>query len=130
MMKPAERDREFVADLSADRARLHEAKVMRFRGRAAAHHARLRGDEFAVLLVAQTNGLARDAAAANSGRFGRGRHGSVEDLALQTRGLIARNVASLRRRVFRFSSLDLGTPLSKGGLNEFGVGEGQRILSG
>src|SRR5271165_3433154 len=127
MMKPAERDREFVADLSADRARLHEAKVMRFRGRAAAHHARLHSDEFAVLLVPQTNGLARDAAA-NNGRFGSGRLGSVEDLALQTRGLIARNVASLRRRVFRFSSLDLGKPLSEGGLNEFGVGEGQRIL--
>ncbi len=82
MMEPAERDREFVADLAVQRARLREAKVMCFGGRAAADDAGLHGDEFAVLLVAQTNGLGCDAAAANNGRCRSGRFGSVEGLAL------------------------------------------------
>ena len=61
MMEPADRDRVFVADLAAERARLGKADVMGFRGRAAADDARLRGDELAVLFVAQANGLSDNA---------------------------------------------------------------------
>ena len=63
MMDPADWDRVFVADLAAERAGLGKANVMRFGGRAAADDAGLRGDEFAVLLVAQTDGLRRNATA-------------------------------------------------------------------
>ena len=52
MMKAADRDRVLVADLAIERTRLSKANVVRFGGRAAADGARLRGDEFAVLLVA------------------------------------------------------------------------------
>ena len=61
MMEPADRDGVFVADLAAERVRLSKANVMGFGGRAAADDARLRGDELAVLLVAQTNGLSDNA---------------------------------------------------------------------
>ena len=57
MMEPADGDRVFVADLAAERARLGEANVMRFGRRPAADDAGLSGDELAVLLVAQANGL-------------------------------------------------------------------------
>ena len=66
MMEAANRDRELVADLSAQRAGLGKAQMMRFGGRAATDDARVFGDKFAVLLVAQANGLAGDAA--SSGR--------------------------------------------------------------
>ncbi len=52
MMESTDRDRVFVADLAAERAWLRKAKVVRFGGRAAAYDAGLRGDEFAVLLIA------------------------------------------------------------------------------
>ena len=57
------RDAILVADLAAERARLGEANVMRFARRPAADNAGLRGYELAVLLVAQANGLPRDASA-------------------------------------------------------------------
>ena len=63
-MEPADWDRVFVADLSAERARLGEANVMRLGRRAAADDAGLSGDELAVLLVAQANGFRRNATAA------------------------------------------------------------------
>ena len=69
MMDPTNGDRVFVADLAAKCARLREANVMRFGGRTATYDARLRGDESAVLLIAQTNGLRRHAATADNGRF-------------------------------------------------------------
>ena len=59
-MDPADGDCIFVADLAAERARLGKANVMRFGGRTAANDAGLRGDELAVLLVAQTDSLRRD----------------------------------------------------------------------
>ena len=62
-MDPADRDRVFVADLAAERAGLGEANVMRFGWRAAADDAGLCGDELAVLLVAQADGLRRNATA-------------------------------------------------------------------
>jgi hypothetical protein len=61
VMKSADGNRVFVADLAAERARLGEANVMGLGGCAAADDAGLRGDELAVLLVAQTNGLSGNA---------------------------------------------------------------------
>ena len=56
-MKPTDRNRVLVADFSAECARLSEANVMRLSWRPAADDAGLRGDKFAVLLVAQANGF-------------------------------------------------------------------------
>ena len=61
MMKPADWDCVFVADLAAERARLGEANVMRFGRSPTANNAGLRGDELAVLLIAQANGFRRNA---------------------------------------------------------------------
>jgi hypothetical protein len=63
-MEPADWDCIFVADLSAECARLGEADVMRFGGRPAADDAGLSCDELAVLLVAQADGFRRNASAA------------------------------------------------------------------
>ena len=63
MMEPADGNRIFVADLSAERARLGEANVVRFGGSPPADDAGLGGDELAVLLIAQANGLRRNATA-------------------------------------------------------------------
>src|SRR3984957_13592213 len=63
MMDPADRDRVFVADLSAESTGLSKPNVMGLGRRAAAHDARLRPDERTVLLVAQANGLRRNATA-------------------------------------------------------------------
>ena len=51
-MDAAQRDREFVADLSAERARLHEAKMVRIGGLSPAYEARLLGDDSEMLLIA------------------------------------------------------------------------------
>jgi hypothetical protein len=59
MMKATNRNRELIADLAPQRSRLREAKMVRIGGFAAAHEARLLGYEFEVVLVAQSNGLAR-----------------------------------------------------------------------
>ena len=128
MMDPANCDGVFVADLSAESARLRKANVMHFGGRAAAYDARLSGDEFAVLLVAQTNGLRRNAGDGGNGRFKTGRLGSVEDLALPLRSARLADCESFRRCSARLSSLDRGEPLPEFCLDEVGVGEGQRVL--
>ena len=52
MMAAAERHRELIADLTAERPRLHEAQMMGVAGRAAADQAGLRSHEPQVLLVA------------------------------------------------------------------------------
>ena len=52
MMDAAERDREFVAGLAAERARLQVPQMMRIRGLAAADQAGLLGDVTKVLAVA------------------------------------------------------------------------------
>ena len=80
MMDPADRNRVFVTDLAAERPRLSEANVMRFDGPATADDAGLRGDESAMLFIAQTDGLRRNAASddyrCQSGRL------MIEGLAL------------------------------------------------
>ena len=62
-MQPANRDRVFVADFAAKRARLGKANMMRLGRRAAADDARLGGDELAVLLIAQADSFRCDATA-------------------------------------------------------------------
>src|SRR6516225_165745 len=52
MMPATERDRELIADLAAERARLGESQVVGIRGLAAADEARLLGDITKVLPVA------------------------------------------------------------------------------
>jgi hypothetical protein len=52
MMSAAEGDRELIADLAAERARLSESQVVGIRGLAAADEARLLGDITKVLPVA------------------------------------------------------------------------------
>jgi hypothetical protein len=52
MMPATERDREFIADLATERARLGESEVVGVRGLAAAHQTRLLGDIAKVLPVA------------------------------------------------------------------------------
>jgi hypothetical protein len=66
MMTPADRDRVFVADFSPERAGLGEAKMMRVGRGASAYDARLPGDIFTMLLIAQPNDLGRDTAAAGA----------------------------------------------------------------
>ena len=60
MMHSTDRDRVFVADLAGKRAWLSEANMMRLGGHAAAHDARLGGNELAVLLIAQAFSVRRD----------------------------------------------------------------------
>ena len=52
--------------------------MVRFGRRAAADHARLRRDEFSVLLVAQANGFRRNATAPDDCRYGGRRLGTAE----------------------------------------------------
>jgi hypothetical protein len=66
VVQPADRNRVFVADLTAERAGLGETNVVGFGRRAAINDAGLRGDELAVLFVAQPNGLGRNAATARA----------------------------------------------------------------
>ena len=65
MMGSAQWHGEFVADLAPERTRLGKPKVMRIGGCAATYEARLAGDKLAVILVAQTDGLWRNAATAS-----------------------------------------------------------------
>ena len=52
VMGPAQRRDKFVADLAAQRTRLHEAQVMGIRRRSPTHETRLLHDEPQMLLVA------------------------------------------------------------------------------
>jgi hypothetical protein len=52
VMGPAQRRDEFIADLAAQRTRLHEAQVMGIRWRSPTHQARLLRDEPQMLLIA------------------------------------------------------------------------------
>ena len=61
VMKAANRDGVLITDLAAKRARLSKAEMMGFCRASAADEAGLRGDELAVLLVSQANGLGRNA---------------------------------------------------------------------
>ena len=82
MMDSADWDRVFVADLAAERSGLGETNVMRFGGRATADDAGLRGDESAMLLVAQTDSLRRKAASLDDYRCRSRRLRTAEGLAL------------------------------------------------
>ena len=57
VMAPADRDDEFIADPTAERAGLCEGEVMRVRGHAAAHQACLTPYESTMIPIPQTNQL-------------------------------------------------------------------------
>src|SRR5439155_3794832 len=56
---PTNRDGELIAHSVSKCPRLHKREMMRIRGRPAAYQARLPGDEFPVLLIAQANRFAQ-----------------------------------------------------------------------
>ena len=68
VMKAANRYGVLITHLSAKRARLSKAEMMGFCRVSTADEAGLSGDELAVLLVSQTNGLRLDAMLRASGR--------------------------------------------------------------
>ena len=121
MMDAADWDGVFVADLAAERARLGKANVVRFGGRAAADDAGLRGDEFAVLLVAQTDGLRRKAASDDC-RCGAGRLRTVEGSALFVASSLLGLSTACRCRERRPVLLDRCEPLPEAGLDSFRIG--------
>ena len=137
-MEPADGDRVFVADLSAERAGLGKANVMRFGRRPAADNAWLRGDELAVLLVAQTNGLRRNATAADA-RVSEGTGGRTATAS----SIEVRNGFSTEKfrillpaptAVVSLTSgrrhLDRCKLFAEGGFDRVGVGGDQRVLGG
>ena len=65
VMQSTDRDRVLVTDLAPNCARLGEANMVRLARRAATDNARLSGDEFAVLLIAQADSFRCDAMAAS-----------------------------------------------------------------
>jgi hypothetical protein len=87
---------------------------MRFGGPATADDAGLGGDESAVLLVAQTNGLRRDAGS-DDYRCRSGRLRTAEDLVLLLQVFGAGVVDNLRSRRARVSSFDRDDPLAEAG---------------
>jgi len=82
MMPATERDRELIADLAAERARLGKSKVVGVRGLAATHETRLLGDIAKVLPVAiATRGGDREDALVDALRSARvGNFGGVNHL--------------------------------------------------
>ena len=64
MMRPTHRYGKLIADLAPERADLRKAQVMRIGRCAATHQARLARYELAMILVAQPDGLSRNAATA------------------------------------------------------------------
>src|SRR5262245_47527511 len=96
MMPATKRDRELIADLAAERARLGETEMMGVRGLAAAHQTRLLGDVAKVLAVAiATRRSDREDALVDAlrltrvGNFGGGNHlrpGSLGHRCLMVRG--------------------------------------------
>ena len=60
MVNTTERNRELIADLASEGARLGEAEMVRIARRAAAHHTGLPCDELPVLLIAQSDALRED----------------------------------------------------------------------
>jgi hypothetical protein len=127
MMDAADWDSVLVTDLAVERARLSKADVVRFGRRAAADDARLRGDEFAVLLVTSANGLHWGSTTLDNGRF-RGGFESIEGLALHRVRLVARKGNCLRRSSFHLSALDRGEPLPEAGFDSFRVCDVQGVL--
>ena len=67
MVDPTHRNRELVADLAAEGPRLGKTQMVGIGRRSAAHQAGLGGNELAVILVAQPDGLGRYPAAADLG---------------------------------------------------------------
>src|SRR5262249_34060545 len=96
MMPATEWDRELIADLAAERARLGKSEVVGVRGLAAAHETRLLGDIAQVLAVAiaprrsdRKNALVDTLRLTRVGNFGGGNHlrpGNLRHRCLMVRG--------------------------------------------
>ena len=78
MMEATDWNRILIAHFSAKRARLGEAQMMRLAWRTAADDTGLRGDELAMLLVAESDRFGRHATARSLGG---------EDVGSQCRGI-------------------------------------------
>ena len=69
MVEATHRNSELIADLAAERPRLSKTQMVCIGRCAAAYQAWLGGNEFAVVFVAQANGLGRHAATADDRVF-------------------------------------------------------------
>jgi hypothetical protein len=69
MVDATHRNGELITDLAAERPRLRKTQMMGIGRRTAAHQAWLGRNEFAVVFVAQANGLGRHAATAAARLF-------------------------------------------------------------
>ena len=128
MVEPADRDRVFVADFPVERAGLRKANVMGFGWHAAANKTGLRGDELAMLFVAQTNGLCSNAPAVGDSLFRSLRLMTFGGLGLIAGRFIAKIVGSLRPHSARRSRLNRGEPVAETRFDPVRVGGDQRVL--
>ena len=134
MMKPADWDCVFVAHLSAERAGLSKANVMRFGRRAAANNAGLRGDELAVLLIAQANGFRCNATAPGASVIRQNsRRDPTASSTVVANGFSTEGQDLLRRRMQSFLTNGRTPPRSlrafHGNLpRQLGVGGDQHVL--
>jgi hypothetical protein len=129
VMRATDGDGVFVADLSPERARLGEAKMMRVRRGASTYDARLPGDEFTMFLVAQANGLAHDTAAAGVDflRDFRENGGAVRAFDTRLRG---RNGNGLARRFLRRLGDERFQLRPEAVFDELRIGGRQQVLVG
>ena len=129
MMQAAQGNRELVADLAPERARLGKAQMVRLGGRAAANEAWLPGDEQTVVLVAQADGLAHQTGTFGVGLFGAslfvgGRRRLFALKAGFARLLPRRFLNGLPLRLFGPSSVEGGELRAEPGFDKARVGAG------
>jgi hypothetical protein len=128
VMRATDGDRVFVADLSPERARLCKAKMMRVRRSASAYDAGLPGDEFAMFLVAQANGLGHDKAAAGA-NFLRGFRENIDAVcAFDVRLCRGRNIDGFARRFLRRLAGERFQPRLEAVFDELRIGSRQQVL--
>jgi len=134
-MEAADGNREFVADLAAERARLSEANLVRFAWRPAAHNAWLGREIPTMLSVAKPNRLGGHATAMATSRFLRqndgGRRRSIhrfrESLAARRHDAIILCGIYLPFGDCR-SCFQRRDPFTKTGLHAVRVGDRQGVL--
>jgi hypothetical protein len=130
MVEATNRNRELVADLAAQSTRLRKAKMMWIRRFAAAHHARLLGYKFAVVLVAQADSLANKAGWAGAGFFGDSRRGFFTVGVRMVRLRLKRILEGLRQHVTEPAIAKCRELCLEACFDKDGVGARQRVLGG
>ena len=134
MMEATNWDGVFVADFAAERARLGKANVMRLARRPAADDAGLGCYIFAVLLVAQANGLDRNTATARAGGPGREDRGSGGVVDRGGERFFNRRIGFFLQRRLRFfretsgCGVDRCELFAEAGFDEVGIGGDQCVL--